>query len=139
MIIPRKDTSVIVAAAGMGQRLGLGPKALLQLDSHSLIWWVTRKALRICDDVIVAAPEQFVNQIQREALECRVIAGGDDRQQSIAALVAACSRKWVVLLDVARPFASSSLCVDVLAAAGTSGIATAVEALQVPAVRVSDG
>ena len=120
-----QDLSIIIPAAGMGERLGLGPKALLELNGAPLLIWVTRKALQITDDVILSAPPDYIEHFQNLCPKCRVIAGGDTRQNSVQQLVEHSNRNYVLLQDVARPFASLSLFLAVIEQAKILGCAGA--------------
>lgn len=120
-----QDVSIVIPAAGMGERLGLGPKALLELNGASLLTWLTRKALQITDDVILSAPPDYVEHFTMLCPKCRVITGGDTRQNSVRKLVEHSTRNYVLLQDVARPFASLSLFLAVIAQAKTIGCAGA--------------
>lgn len=127
-----QDVSIVIPAAGMGERLGLGPKALLELNGIPLLTWVTRKALQITDDVILSAPPEHVEHFSKLCPKCRVIVGGDTRQNSVKKLVEHSTRNYVLLQDVARPFASLSLFLAVLTQAKTTGCAGAFLKPDVP-------
>lgn len=124
--VKRRDVSVVITAAGVGARLGLGPKALLELDRRPLVVWVTRKALFLSDDVVVAVPPGHGDVFRRLCPECRCLEGGATRQESVARLVKAARGECLVLVDVARPFFSKRLMGDVLASAQETGAAAAV-------------
>jgi len=48
--------SCLIPGAGTGERLGLGPKAFLQLQDRPLLYWVAERALQVADEVLVALP-----------------------------------------------------------------------------------
>lgn len=129
--------TVVIPAAGQGVRLGLGPKGLLELGGTPLVTWVTRKALTLTDDVVVAAPPGLEEDFARHAPGCRIITGGHSRQQSISRLAGTAQRDWVVLVDVARPFFSSALLVAVLEAADTGAAGTFLP-LTVPVAHLAE-
>lgn len=98
-MLPVPDTAIIVVAAGSGTRLDAGaPKALVGIDTHSIL----RHAL---DGVFAAAPAQVIvvapagfegdaeSELQAAAGDRadlgRVVIGGDTRQKSVAAGLAA--------------------------------------------------
>ena len=143
MIIRRNtfhdDLTVLIPAAGRGERLGLGPKALLTLKGKPLIVWVANKALQLTDDVVIASPSELKNIIQDLCPNCRCITGGKSRQESVARLLASSVRDWVMLADVTRPFISLNLFQAVLAAAKDSGAAGAFLFQDVPVARLIDG
>jgi 2-C-methyl-D-erythritol 4-phosphate cytidylyltransferase len=120
-----KDVSVLIPAAGRGERLGLGPKALLELNGLPLLTWVIRKALQITDDVVVTAPQGQIGLFQELCSDCRVIDGGSTRQDSVSRLVDNADRPFVLIHDVARPFASINLFNRVITKAREVGCAGA--------------
>jgi 2-C-methyl-D-erythritol 4-phosphate cytidylyltransferase len=120
-----RDVTVLVPAAGGGERLGLGPKALLPLHGRPVAEWVVRKAMQIDDEVIVACPPGSQPVFDADC-RWRRIDGGPTRQQSVRLLARAATRPWVVVWDAARPFTSIMLARAVLAAAGPAGAAAAM-------------
>ena len=132
----RDDTTVLIPAAGAGQRLGLGPKALLTLDDEPLLSWVSRKALRFSTDVAVAAPPGEAANYQKLCPGCHCIEGGATRAESVALLVRQSRRKFVLIADVARPFATLELYRAVLNAARGRGAAGAFLRPDVPVARI---
>lgn len=137
--MPAEKTSFLIPAAGDGSRLGLGPKALLVLDGKPLIRWLAEKALRCADEVLIAAPASMLAEFAALCPECRCIAGGESRQESIAHLADASRHPWLILHDVARPFVSETLLRSVAAAARTSGCAGAFLDPEVPVATIVDG
>lgn len=133
---PREDVTVMIPAAGAGERLSLGPKALLQLRGDPLVRWVAGKALQVATDVVIAVPPGMLPEFNRLCPDCRCIEGGPTRQDSVARLAGAGVREWVVLADVARPFASTALFRAVLAAARETGVAGAFLAPDVPIAQI---
>lgn len=115
------DVSVLVPAAGRGERLGLGPKADITLNGRPLVDWVAHKALQLGAEVLVAcAPGQPA------PAGCQRVEGGATRQQSVHRLVHAAREPWVVVWDAARPFGSVAQARAVLALARTGGAAAAL-------------
>lgn len=107
----------IVLAAGSGDRLRHGsPKAFVPLGSRTLLGHAVSSALAspAIDSVVVAAPpgsEDLAHAIVEPLGAHAVVTGGDSRQSSVraalAALPAGC--ELVVCHDAARPFASTAL------------------------------
>lgn len=118
------DVSVLVPAAGSGERMGHGPKALLDLNGRPLVEWVVRKAMTIADQVIVACPPGAKPQLD-PACRWRRIDGGPTRQHSVRLLAQAAQTPWVLVWDAARPFTSLAQAQEVLAAAHHTGAAAA--------------
>ncbi|MFS8138622.1 MAG: IspD/TarI family cytidylyltransferase, partial [Thermomonas sp.] len=117
------DVSVLIPAAGSGDRLGLGPKAFVPLAGRPVVEWVIRKALRLAGEVIVACPPGA--PALDAVLAFTRIEGGATRQHSVQLLAAQATRPWVLVWDAARPFTSVALAAEVLAASVGSGGAAA--------------
>lgn len=130
----REDVSVLIPAAGLGERLGMGPKAALPLHGRPVIDWIVDKAAQVGVEVLVASAPGMV--LPPGAI---AVAGGATRQDSISRLVAAASRPWCVLWDASNPFASVALARAVLAAAADSGAAAAYVPAAVPWLELEDG
>ena len=128
------EVSVLIPAAGAGERLGQGPKAWLPLAGRPLVDWVAGKALQVGTEVIVACAPGMAAPAGTIA-----IAGGATRQDSVQRLAQRATRRWSVLWDAASPFASLALCRAVLAAAGETGAAAACVPALVPWVEVRGG
>ncbi len=102
--------SIIIPAAGQGHRLGLGPKALLELNGHSLLYWVSKKAVQLASEVIVAIPAGSApDQWQKHCPGCRVIIGGDSHLDTMTRLIEQCTQEWVMNMNIAMPFTSLPL------------------------------
>lgn len=133
--------SAILAAGGLGTRLGADrPKQFLDLHGRSILE-LSLAALANhpgVHEVIVALPTGHLDPAPAcvtAAWPCRVtaVAGGERRQDSVAAAFAAIAATTDVVLvhDAARPFASADLVSRMIAAAVESGAA-------IPAVAVAD-
>ncbi|MDO9107359.1 MAG: 2-C-methyl-D-erythritol 4-phosphate cytidylyltransferase [Methylovulum sp.] len=133
-----QDLSILIPAAGRGERLGLGPKACLELAGQPLVVWVTRKALQVCDDVVVAAPPGYLEIFRTLCPDCRIIEGGSTHQQSVGMLLDATNRDWVMTTIVARPFVSVALLDTVLDKAKEIGAAGAFLGPDVPVAQIAD-
>ena len=134
-----RDLSVLIPAAGAGERLGRGPKALLEIDGRPIIRWLCDKLSCLCDDIIVAAPADLLDKFQLSCPDHLCIAGGNTRQESVEKLVGASTRPWLLLADAARPFASLKLYETVLCKAREHGAAGAFLRPDVPIARISCG
>lgn len=92
-------TAIIVVAAGSGTRLGAdAPKAFVGIDEHSVLRHALKGVFAAAPaQVIVVAPAGHEGVAETELREaagdrgelCRVVVGGDTRQQSVAAGLAA--------------------------------------------------
>ncbi|MDR6867567.1 2-C-methyl-D-erythritol 4-phosphate cytidylyltransferase/2-C-methyl-D-erythritol 2,4-cyclodiphosphate synthase [Microbacterium resistens] len=152
-LLPVPHTAIIVVAAGSGTRLGAGaPKALVGIDHRTIL----RHAL---DGVFAAAPAQVVivappgyeGEAEADALAAasaatgpsaggrrdlvRIVTGGESRQRSVAAGLAALwgDVETVLVHDAARALTPSAL-IDAVAQAVASGAGEGV----IPALPVID-
>lgn len=126
------EIGAIVAAAGLGTRLGRGAKALLELNGRTAL----ARAVDLClalDEitrVVVVGPPARLDVAEREVEAARpnkpilVRPGGDTRQQSVRiGLKALEGCDYVLVHDAARPMASVALVRRVIAAAIQTGAA----------------
>lgn len=135
---PRGDVAVLVPAAGAGVRLGPGgPKALRLLGGEPLLVHVVRRiaAAPSVHTVVVAAPAaevDAVRQLLTPVAPVLVVAGGAERQASVAnALAAVPSGPDIVLVhDAARALTPPTL-VEAVAAAVRAGHDAVVPVLPV--------
>ena len=105
----RSLVGVLVPAAGVGVRLGVGrPKALRELAGEPVLVHAVR-GLRACPSVgpiVVAAPVADVDAVrdQLAAYDVLVVAGGAERQDSVRAALAALPAEVELVLvhDAAR-------------------------------------
>ncbi|MCG2594712.1 2-C-methyl-D-erythritol 4-phosphate cytidylyltransferase [Ramlibacter sp. XY19] len=128
------DVSVLIPAAGAGERLGQGPKAWLPLAGRPLVEWVAAKGRQLGVEVLVACAPGMPAPTGTIAVE-----GGATRQDSVLRLAARATRPWSLLWDAASPFASLDLCRSVLAAAVPTGAAVAYLPALVTGLDVRDG
>ena len=82
----RGDVTVLIPAAGTGERMGMGPKALLLLDGRPVLEWVVRKAMRLADEVIVACPAGADPQLDEVQAQAEVDGVAIDRDGETAHL-----------------------------------------------------
>ena len=126
--------SAILAAGGRGVRLGHSqPKQLLTIGGRSILERSVSllQAHPDVDEVIVALPQELAGEpppyLRNTSKPLRVVAGGERRQDSVAAAFRHVSdhADLVVIHDAARPFASADLVTRTIAAAAGSGAALA--------------
>ncbi len=115
--------AVIVTAAGAGARLGAAvPKALVAVAGDPLVVHAVRRARAsgVADHVVVTAPAGLREEFRAlvEPLGAVVVAGGETRQQSVAAGLAVVPDDVTVVLvhDAARAFAPPELFASVASA-----------------------
>jgi 2-C-methyl-D-erythritol 4-phosphate cytidylyltransferase len=132
--------SAIIVAAGSGRRLGADvPKAFVELNRRSLLWYSLRMigAVAAIEEAIIAVPPAMElsarGQVRRAALEIpvKITAGGAERQDSvrIALELTSVESELVVVHDAARPLATPALVTAALVAASRSGGAIAATPL----------
>ena len=114
--------SVLIPAAGSGERLGLGAKALLELNGVTLLSRAIQSFDGFADEIIVALPQNFLELPLQNA---RAVAGGSSRQESVQNLLMAATGDVVLIHDAARPFLPRAVIERVLEGVTQSGAATA--------------
>jgi 2-C-methyl-D-erythritol 4-phosphate cytidylyltransferase/2-C-methyl-D-erythritol 2,4-cyclodiphosphate synthase len=130
---PPDRVAAVVVAAGRGERLGTPEKVLLPLAGRPMLAWslaALQGARTIGPVVIVAGPHTLdaVAQLVRDegfANVQAIVAGGERRQDSVAAGLAALpdETEIVVIHDGARPLADADLfdrCVEAAAEYGAA-------------------
>jgi 2-C-methyl-D-erythritol 4-phosphate cytidylyltransferase len=134
----RGDVAVVVPAAGAGVRLGPGaPKALRLLDGEPLLVHAVRRtaAASSVRMIVVAAPPadvEVVHALLSPVAPVVVVAGGAERQDSVAAALAVVPDDIDIVLvhDAARCLAPADL-FERVAAAVRAGADAVIPALPV--------
>lgn len=126
----REDTDALVPAAGAGERLGRGPKGLLELGGRPLALWAAEAVQPLVRRVIIALPRGVRPDARFHGFD--VIEGAASRQATVAALVARSDARYVMTHDATRPFASRRLLAAVLDAVRETGLATAATVPAMP-------
>ncbi|MEU4679749.1 2-C-methyl-D-erythritol 4-phosphate cytidylyltransferase [Micromonospora sp. NPDC023737] len=135
---PRGDVAVLVPAAGAGVRLGPGrPKALRLLAGEPLLVHAVRRlaAARSVHTIVVAAPVaevEAVRELLAPVASVSVVPGGAERQESVAAALAAVppGPEIVLVHDAARALTPPDL-VEAVAAAVRAGRPAVIPVLPV--------
>lgn len=113
--------AALIPAAGSGTRLGLGPKAFVEVRGKSLLWRSVEALRPLVDEVVVALPDGLALP---PGVEARAIVGGVTRQDSVERLLRATSAEYVLIHDAARPFVPENVVLDLLEAVHETGAAT---------------
>jgi 2-C-methyl-D-erythritol 4-phosphate cytidylyltransferase len=128
--MPGEGPSVeaLILAAGRGERLGLGPKALLALGGRTLLERAIALMRSVAERVLVGVPEEYVGELRRAipAEGVRVVPGGGTRTETFLRLFEASTAPLLVQHDVVHPFATVDLAKRVVAAAERTGAAMGV-------------
>ena len=126
------EVGALIAAAGLGTRLGRGSKALLQLNGRTTLARAVELFLGLPEvgRIVVVAPPARLAEARTEvallepAHPVEVYPGGESRQESVRlGLERLAGVDYVLVHDAARPLASPALCRRVLHAAVESGAA----------------
>jgi 2-C-methyl-D-erythritol 4-phosphate cytidylyltransferase len=145
-----RDIAVVVAAGGVGRRLGgRTPKQFLRLGRSSILATTVGHFVRhpAIGAVVVAAPAEYLAQTRRALAAVRggarlhVVTGGADRQESVwLGMQAAPDGAAVILVhDAVRPFVTRALIDRVVAAARANGAAICALPIAETLKRVRDG
>lgn len=122
--------AALIPAAGAGERLGKGPKALLPLGERTMLEHSLTAFEPLVDEIVIAVSAAMLAQLPAQVAErCRVIDGGASRQDTVHRLLQATAAEVVLIHDAARPFVPQGVVRAVLTAATRSGAATAARAV----------
>lgn len=133
--------AAVLLAAGAGRRVGAElPKAFLPIGDRPMLSVAAAAAAAspAISALVVTAPPGYEELaggcVEGLALPCTVVTGGDTRQSSVRAALAALSRETdiVVVHDAARPFAPPDLFTAVVGAVSGEVVGA------VPVVAVAD-
>ena len=116
----------LILGAGVGDRLGLGPKAFIQLRGAALLEWAVWAVRPFVGTIQVAVPADHEAEARRLLPpDVKVMAGGATRVDTLRLLVAASRAASVLVHDVVHPLADRGLVERVIAAARETGAASA--------------
>jgi len=121
------EVEALILAGGGGERLGLGPKALLVLGGRTLLERAIEVMHSVAGRILVGVPEDCVEQVRASVAESVVVlAGGPTRMETFLRLFRVSTAPLLVQHDVVHPFATPDLARRVVAAAEKAGAAMAV-------------
>lgn len=103
--------SAIILAAGKGLRLkNKLPKQFITINGKQILSFSVRAFIEhpLIDEVIIVAMEKDIEKLKKEYPQCKIIKGGETRQESSTNGVNSVQpgAKNVVIHDAARPFVS---------------------------------
>ena len=111
-------TAAIIAAAGMGHRLGANlPKSLVKLLDKTLVEYAVANLSPVCELIIVTAPKGYEDEYTKIlGDQVTVITGGVLRSDSIRIAISKipANYEYVLVHDAARALASTTLASSVL-------------------------
>lgn len=119
--------SVLIPAAGRGERLGKGPKAMVRLSGKTLLERVVAFFAPISEEVIVAISPEMQSKTEETIAgyaNVRWVLGGETRQESVYSAVQSAVSDLVLVHDCARPFLYEHLVHDLRVSAEAFGAAT---------------
>ncbi len=125
------STFLIIPAAGSGARLkSPGPKALVPILGHSILFWTLEAFATVAfDRTVIAAPPERMPEFEKILRgRAAVVAGGGTRSASVRRgfqALQAGSADIVCIHDAARPLITAPEIEGVLSAARAGGAATA--------------
>ena len=136
-IASKETVAALIPAAGRGERLGRGPKALVEVAGESLLQRALRAFAGQVDEIVVAlSPEMAVHPLPARV---RTVWGGVTRQASVYELLQATEADIVLIHDAARPFLSPSVIRAVIGAVGERGAASVVTHVADTLIETADG
>ena len=128
----QKNTAIIVAA-GSGSRLGsTTPKQFLKLLGQEILSYSVNSFLDHpqIDAVVIVTSQNFLDHVAGQYPQCKVVLGGETRQDSVFNGVQACSPDTsnVLVHDAARPLIPHSIITTCLSKLAIyEGVAPAIE------------
>ncbi len=136
----KMESVALVPAAGRGERLGLGPKAFLELNGKSLLLRAAENISVFVSKVIAGVPEGHLSKARQQISHlAEVYPGGNSRFSTIKKLFDRTTDEKIILIhDVARPFAGPGLIKNVIDTARTHGASVTVSPTGVPVANVKD-
>ncbi|MCD6029594.1 MAG: 2-C-methyl-D-erythritol 4-phosphate cytidylyltransferase [Thermomicrobiales bacterium] len=148
-LLSPEHVAAVVVAAGRGERLGVPEKVLVPLAGRPMIAWslgALEHAATVGSVMVVAGAHtrEAIAQLVRDegfAKVHAVVAGGERRQDSVAAGLAALPEdiEIVVIHDGARPLAEPALFDDCVRTAAETGAAIAATPVADSLKRVVEG
>ena len=102
--------SVLILAAGSGDRIGRRPKAFLRLEGRTLLERAVALVSPFATEIIVGVrPGDLARARRLVPKTVHVVAGGATRQETLSRLLRCCTKPIILLHEVARPFVTTEL------------------------------
>jgi 2-C-methyl-D-erythritol 4-phosphate cytidylyltransferase len=125
--LPRRESvTALILGAGRGDRFGSRPKALMELRGQTLLEHAVELVSPYCGQVIAGLPGELLEEAGRicSLSGVTLLAGGATRQETVTRLMQHVRGEFVLLHEVARPFATSAMVERLLDAVGRDGAAS---------------
>jgi 2-C-methyl-D-erythritol 4-phosphate cytidylyltransferase len=105
-----ESVSVLILAAGSGDRIGRRTKAFLRLEGRTLLERAVALVSPFATEIIVGVrPEDLARARRLVPKTVHVVVGGATRQETLSRLLQCCTKPIVLLHEVARPFVTHEL------------------------------
>ena len=124
--VPPGDVTALILGAGMGLRMGMGPKAFLTYSGHTLLERAAAAVAPYAGEIIVGVRDEDVPKARElfAGQPHKIVVGGATRQETVSRLLRHATHPLVLLHEVARPFVPPDAFERVLAAAAEAGAAS---------------
>src|SRR5687767_1932853 len=117
--------TALVLGAGMGLRMGMGPKAFLTYSGETLLERAATAVATYASEIVIGVRAE--DEAKARALFAgkphKIAVGGATRQETVSRLLRHATRAVVLIHEVARPFVPAESFERILAAAAESGAA----------------
>ncbi len=132
-VLSYADVDFVIMAAGSGTRMQANmKKQWIPIENHPLFVYTLLRLLAFgADSLIVVVhlddAEATANILQSSGISktnCRIVTGGNDRQESVFHGISVAKRKFVAVHDAARPFVDKVDIAAVVQRAHITGAAT---------------
>jgi 2-C-methyl-D-erythritol 4-phosphate cytidylyltransferase len=113
-VCAKHETTALILAAGDGQRLGGCPKAFVQFDNATLLTHAISTVAEWAQTIVVGVRTSDLEKARAcieampEAPRVVCVCGGSTRQESLQRLLECVHTRYVLLHEVARPWALPS-------------------------------
>lgn len=108
--LPFKNTAALVPAAGLGTRLGLGPKAFLQLGGKTLLERTIDLLSPCVSEILVAVPEDYMEQAKSIVKDrATLYVGGNTFPNTVFRLFEKTEAQFIVIQLVVGMFTTQKL------------------------------
>ena len=115
----------VIVGAGAGTRLGYSvPKAFVELCGHPMLYYSLKtfcshpsinRIILVVSSSMIETAEYFVNENVEFVEKTVIVAGGDERWESVRNGCLASGGEWVLIHDAARPFVTRGIIDSALA------------------------